>query len=182
MNKLQRAIFLDRDGVISKKIEGYVLKWEDFEFVPDAIPALKLLYKTGLPLFVVSNQSCANKGLIKFYQAEHIMDMMKYQLQRNNIYIRASIICPHTAEQKCSCRKPKPGMLYYLARVHDICLEDSYIIGDSWSDIQAGFNANVKYCLLINNKPEKMWFDNVIKCDTFLLAAEWAVEKEGDKK
>lgn len=181
MDRLKPAIFLDRDGVINKRIvDGYVLKWEDFKFMPDAIPALKLLYSTRLPLFVVSNQLCVNAEMIKYYQAGNIMEQMREQLEKSHIRIRAAMICPHTADEHCSCRKPEPGMIYTLARHNNICLEDSYIIGDSWSDIDAGYRAHISHTIKVGDMFDygnyEDFMENVTVVGTFLLAAQWVVE------
>lgn len=190
--RLKPAIFMDRDGLINKKIEdSFVLKWEEFEFMPDAIEALKLLYSTTLPLFVVSNQLCINARLAERNVVRDIMCRAIKKMSIGNNHITAWMICPHTKEEHCSCRKPQPGLLYCLARDYNICLEDSYMIGDSESDIQAGYNAKIKNRLWIN--PELLQkviaskdiaidcITETVICKSFLSAAKWVVENERRK-
>jgi D-glycero-D-manno-heptose 1,7-bisphosphate phosphatase len=202
MDKLKPGIFLDRDNTINKEAEGgYVLKWKNFEFMPDAIEALKLLYSTGLPLFVVSNQSCIDKGLITGEDAQDIMMQMQINIMKHDIKLSGIMFCPHTKEECCSCKKPEPGMLYYTAIMNNICLKDSYMIGDSWTDIEAGERANISHKVYINQAlkineiyPEYVlnpdgvfqWpyeslpehRKDTIECKSFLLAAQWVVENE----
>lgn len=186
--KFKPATFIDRDGVINQKIDnGFVLSWDEFKFIPDAITMLQKLHnETGLDMYVVSNQKCVGIGLITMLEANVIMDEMIYQLRRNGIddpRLRY-MICPHTDEQQCSCRKPKPGMLYYIARTNDICLEDSYMIGDTWTDCKAALNAGLSPGNIYQYIPGLAERYSYAKdpgnwiCNSLIDIADWIIRKE----
>ncbi len=113
---MKQAAFLDRDGVINRKAPDgqYVTRWEEMEFCPGASEAVCLLNRAGFFVVIVTNQACVARGFM------------------------TAVELPHGNEPPCSCRKPKPGMLLNAARIHNIDLARSWMIGDSTRDIQAG--------------------------------------------
>ena len=152
---MNRAIFIDRDGVINKWEEPedreygpnwYCLSWDDFEFLPGVKIAFGLLEETDYIPVVVSNQSCIGKGYVDYKTIMEIFSRMKFTImgETNADDIIATHFCPHEPEDNCACRKPKPGMLYQAAIEYDIVLEDSWMIGDSSSDLEAGYRAGIK--------------------------------------
>jgi D-glycero-D-manno-heptose 1,7-bisphosphate phosphatase len=143
---MKRVAFLDRDGVINRKApEGqYVTRWEDMKFLPRSSEAISLLNRAGFLVVVVSNQRCVDKGLVTRDEVDALHSRMQREFKAAGALIDAVYYCPHGARPTCSCRKPRPGMLLSAARIHDIELEASWMIGDSESDIEAGRSAGCK--------------------------------------
>jgi len=147
-----RAVFLDRDGVINEDF-GYVGKIEDFKFRDGIFELLKLLQDLGYTLFVITNQSGIARG---YYSKEDFLKLSKWmidELKKRKIFIKDIEYCPHHPKitGECECRKPKPGMILNLAKKYNIILEDSILIGDKLSDIEAGKNAGIKKLYLMED-------------------------------
>ncbi len=136
-----KAVFLDRDGVINKLIcrDGKPTSprsIEEFEFEAGVEPALNRLIAAGFKLFVVSNQPELVRGLLTDESLRLMTDRIASTLKIDEV-----LICPHDDDDGCSCRKPQPGMLLELARKYDLSLKESYIVGDTWKDSGAGNSA-----------------------------------------
>ncbi len=143
---MKRAAFLDRDGVINRKLpEGqYVTRWEEMVFLPGVPAAISLLTQAGFCVLTVSNQRCVAKGLLTASELESIHSRMCRELAANGAVITEVYYCPHEEQPPCSCRKPSPGMLFRAALEHEIDLSASWMIGDSEIDIQAGRSAGCR--------------------------------------
>ena len=134
-----KAIFLDRDGVINRNLDNnYVKNWDEFEFLPNSLEAIKRLTDANYPLIVITNQACVNKKIVSSQTLNDLHQKMVSEVENAGGRIYAIYHCPHRDEDKCDCRKPKPGMLIQAAHEHNIDLPDSYLIGDSMTDIEAG--------------------------------------------
>ena len=134
-----KTVFLDRDGVINRNIDkDYVKSWSEFEFLPNSLNAIRLLTHAGYQLIVVTNQACINKGILRTKALNEIHRKMTAEIVGAGGCISAVYYCPHRDEENCICRKPKPGMLVKAASEHKIDIDNSFLIGDSNRDIQAG--------------------------------------------
>jgi D-glycero-D-manno-heptose 1,7-bisphosphate phosphatase len=111
------------------------------EFLPGACEAIRCLNNAGFLVIVVSNQRCVAKGLITTEELESMHARMCSEFHAAGAIIDAVYYCPHDNQPSCGCRKPQPGMLLDAARVHDVLLGASWMIGDSEKDMQAGRNA-----------------------------------------
>ena len=147
---MNRAAFLDRDGVINRKArEGeYVTRWEEMQILPGVGEAISLLNGAGFRVIIVSNQRCVAKGLISSVDLEALHQKMCSVLASDGATIDGVYYCPHEKQPACRCRKPEPGMLLDAARDHDINLGASWMIGDSGADVEAGRKAGCKTALL----------------------------------
>ena len=136
------TLFLDRDGVINKKIDGdYVKTISDFEFIDDSVKGILLLSELFKRIIVVTNQQGIGKGLMTHDQLKKVHDYMCQKLQGK---ISKIYYCPHLEADSCSCRKPANGMLKKaLQDFPDIIIKKSFLIGDSESDILAGRSMNI---------------------------------------
>jgi len=143
---MTKAVFLDRDGVINRKLpgDGYVTTWKEFRVLPGVVEAIARLNCASFYVIVVTNQRCIAKGLLTTAELEKIHWRMSDFLGRHGATIDAVYYCPHEMEPLCSCRKPAPGMLLKAAREYAIDLPASWIIGDSDADIEAGRKAGCK--------------------------------------
>jgi D-glycero-D-manno-heptose 1,7-bisphosphate phosphatase len=151
---LNKAVFLDRDGVINVE-KGYLYRREDFEFLPGVPKALRLLKEAGFLLIVVTNQSGVARG---FYPLEAVHELHRHlqdELVPYGVAVDGFYICPHHPDHAsddypsiCSCRKPLPGMLVKAIADFHIDPARSYLVGDKPSDIEAGHAAGCR-CLLV---------------------------------
>jgi D-glycero-D-manno-heptose 1,7-bisphosphate phosphatase len=147
---MNKAAFLDRDGVINQRPAGrYITRWEEIRFLPGVIDAIALLKRAGFRVIVVSNQRCVAKGLVTTATLEAMHWRMCESLASAGAKIDAVYYCPHEEYPPCGCRKPQPGMLFEAARANSIDLTESWMIGDSESDVEAGRRAGCKTVRLI---------------------------------
>ncbi len=147
----QKTILLDRDGVINKEIPGeYVKKWNQFEFAPKAITALRLLTKKKYKILVITNQRGIAKKIMTKNDLNIIHKNMVAELEKNGAKISGIYYCPHLGDS-CFCRKPQPGLIYQAAKDHRINLNDTFFVGNCDTDMEAGRQAGCK-TILINHK------------------------------
>jgi D-glycero-D-manno-heptose 1,7-bisphosphate phosphatase len=138
---MRRAVFLDRDGVVNRTVLRQGKPYppatlSDLRLLPGVREACTQLREAGFALILITNQPDIARGLIS---AERVAAMNRH-LQRY-LQLDGVGLCPHDDSARCSCRKPQPGLLLEAARVWDIDLESSYIVGDRWRDIEAGHRA-----------------------------------------
>jgi D-glycero-D-manno-heptose 1,7-bisphosphate phosphatase len=133
-----RAVFLDRDGVISENRADHVKSWEEFRFIPGTFAALRRLRQAGFLVFVVTNQAIVSRGIVAPNALDEIHERMQAYITFNGGRIDDIRYCPHDYGEGCHCRKPRPGMLKSLAAKWRIDLSRSYMVGDAWTDIVAG--------------------------------------------
>ncbi len=149
--KLQPAIFLDRDGTINVE-KNYLYRFEDWEWISGAQAAIAKLNEAGFLVVVVSNQAGVARGLYTEQDVIRLHEQVVVDLNSSGGNIDAFYYCPHHPEhgdnRDCDCRKPRPGMLLEAAKVHNINLSKSWIIGDRGIDIKAGQLAGVSTILV----------------------------------
>jgi D-glycero-D-manno-heptose 1,7-bisphosphate phosphatase len=144
----QRAIFLDRDGVINANRADHVTSWAQFQFLPGALQALRLLTVWGYRIFVVTNQAAVGRGLMTATTLDAIHNQMTDVAALHGARITAVRACPHRPEAQCACRKPQPGMLLSLAAEMAIDLPTTYFVGDALTDVIAGKAAGCRTILV----------------------------------
>lgn len=133
------AVFLDRDGVINRNLDGdYIKRWDEFEFLPKTKEAIKTLTDAGWEIIIISNQAGIGKGIMSAQTVEEINARMVERIEKCGGKVKAVYYCPHRPDDGCECRKPKPDMLLRAAREFGIELLNSYLIGDNITDIQVG--------------------------------------------
>ena len=128
---MQPAIFIDRDGVIIENRENYVRSWADVEILPEAVQALRLASSSKYKIVIVTNQSGIGKGLIPPDTARRINRRLLKIITNGGGRIDGVYVCPHTPDDHCACRKPKPGLLLTAAKDLAIELSQSIMIGDA---------------------------------------------------
>ena len=131
-----KAIFLDRDGTINIE-KNYLFKIEDWEWIPGAIDALRLLNSRGYLLVVVSNQAGIARGKYSSEDVNKLHQFVQNELSSVQVKIDAFYYCPHHPQftGSCCCRKPEPGMLRQAVCDLNVDLESSWLIGDKLSDV-----------------------------------------------
>ena len=143
------AIFLDRDGVLIENRADYVRDSSQVIVFPDAIHALSFSAIRNYRVVIVTNQSAVGRGLISLKTAEEINSQLVNMIREHGGRVDAVYMCHHKPEENCSCRKPKPGLLLQAARDLSLDLPSSWMIGDAWSDLQAGQSAGVRQSILV---------------------------------
>lgn len=158
----QRAVFLDRDGTINKYV-GFLRDTNEFELLPGAADAIRKINLSGYLAVLVTNQPVIARGEVTYGQLELIHNKMETLLGNEGAYLDAIYFCPHHPHKgyegevpelkfDCDCRKPKPGLLLKAAEDLNIDLSQSWMIGDSESDIIAGLTAGCKTALIGNGE------------------------------
>ncbi len=143
---MNRAVFLDRDGVINKRAlpHEYITSWKEFEFLPGVKEALKKL-ANNYPhyIFIATNQAGIFREKVSLDNLKEIHFNMVREIEEAGGRIDKIYVCPHGYEG-CDCRKPLPGMLDMAKEEFDIDLKESWVIGDDDTDIKFGKARNCK--------------------------------------
>lgn len=132
-----KLIILDRDGVINYDSADYIKSPEEWQAVPGSLEAIAKLNKAGFKVAIATNQSGVGRGYYDLNTLEEIHKKMLDQMAKVDAHIDALFYCPHKPEDKCDCRKPKPGLLLKIADYLKIDLKDAVMIGDNTRDIEA---------------------------------------------
>ncbi len=144
---MNKAAFLDRDGVINRKApteDEYITRWEEMQILPGVVEAIALLNRASFRVIVVSNQRCVAKGLLEASELDSMHQRMCRELAAMGAKIDGVYYCPHEEQPPCNCRKPEPGMLFVAAGEHQVDLSSSWMIGDSEKDVEAGRSAGCR--------------------------------------
>nr|WP_321401286.1 D-glycero-beta-D-manno-heptose 1,7-bisphosphate 7-phosphatase [uncultured Desulfobacter sp.] len=150
------TVFLDRDGVINHDSDAYIKHPDEFHFIPQSPDAIALLTASGFQVILITNQSAVGRGMISRQTLDDILTKMTRGVERAGGRIKDIFFCPHTPDQGCDCRKPKPGMILQAVAAHGINLEKSVMVGDSAKDIECGKNAGCAKTILVKTgKAEK---------------------------
>lgn len=168
----QKAIFLDRDGTINKYV-GFLRNIDDFELIEGVAEAIKLINQSGYLAIVVTNQPVIARGEVTWEELNEIHKKMATLLGKEGAYVDGIYICPHHPDKgfegerpeykiDCDCRKPKPGLLLQAAKDFNIDLSESYMIGDSHRDVEAGENAGVKKSIRVEENCEYSLVNKII--------------------
>jgi len=167
-----KAVFLDRDGVINKAIvidgKPYPPSTiKEVEILPGVQDGISLLKWNGYKIFVITNQPDVARGTASIQNVQSINSFLAEQLSIDKVYC-----CFHDENENCNCRKPKPGMINEAAEEWSINLGSSFLIGDRWRDIEAAQNANVVSILLDYDYNEKK-VTPYFKCTDFKTAVNF---------
>lgn len=145
-----KALFLDRDGVINKE-KNYLYKKEDFEFIDGLFDTCRYFQSQGYLIIIITNQSGIARGRYTEKDFQILTKWMIEEFEKENIKISKIYHCPHHPEfsGECGCRKPKPKMILDAKKEFNLDLSKSILVGDKNSDIEAGVNAGLKENYLI---------------------------------
>lgn len=150
---MQKAIFLDRDGVINIE-KNYLYKIEDFEFIDGVFETLLYLQSLEYKLFIITNQSGIGRGYYTLDDFNLLTSWMKKEFEKSGINILQVELCPHAPDDGCNCRKPKIGMIENILKNYDIDLKKSWLIGDKSSDIKCAMNASISNTIQVKSGHE----------------------------
>lgn len=143
---MNKAVFLDRDGVlINNRQHYYIWKSDQLEFVDGVFENLRLLQQHGYQLYIVSNQGGISRGMYTREDILQLHELLISTLSNHQIHIHDILFCPHHPEhEKCLCRKPASLMIDKLVAKYELSITDSVMIGDSESDMKAAELAGIK--------------------------------------
>lgn len=178
---MNKAVFLDRDGVINRAIifEGKPFPpptIEELEILPGVEKALSSLRRNGYMLIVVTNQPDVSRGKTSRESVDLINEYLLTNLPIDEIQT-----CFHDDKDACMCRKPLPGLVLNAAQKYEIDLKKSYMVGDRWKDIDAGVAAGCKTIFIDYGYQEKhpINFDHQVRS---LLEASNLILKDKNGK
>jgi len=197
---MNRAVFLDRDGVINEiacfpelGLLDSPLNVKQFKLLPKVAEAIMILNRLDFKVLVVSNQPAMAKGKMAMKTFEEIRLKMKRELEKRGAYLDDEYYCLHHPSAKvakyrasCDCRKPKPGLFLEAAKDFGLDLEKCYVVGDSLTDVKAGKAAGCRTILIGSLKCDLCRLMEVegVKPDHIvadLLGASKTIEKEIDE-
>jgi D-glycero-D-manno-heptose 1,7-bisphosphate phosphatase len=179
---MNRAVFLDRDGTLIVE-KNYLCKPEDVEIFPATPGGLKKLSDAGFKLFIVSNQSGIGRGYFTLADVERVNEHLCRELARAGVRFEKIYIAPEKPDEPSRGRKPSPQFLFDARDEFGLNLADSFVIGDKLSDLECGWNAGVKKCILVRTgygaglereSPETI--SRAVVVDDLSKAAEWILK------
>ena len=151
-----KAIFLDRDGTIVEEPpgDGSIDSLSKLKLLPNAVKGLKKMSDLGYTLFVVSNQDGINKGRLSINLYNKMNSIINDTFSKSGIKIEKWLVCPHTSEENCKCRKPKTEMIDSLKKGYTFDFKNSYVVGDREKDIILAKKLGMKGILVKRNEKE----------------------------
>ncbi|MCG1010286.1 HAD family hydrolase [Salinicoccus sp. ID82-1] len=175
---MQKAVFLDRDGVINEvltKRVKFVNRPEELFLLRGVPEAVRQFNEAGWKVFIVTNQGGVGLGFMSEMDLETIHEALVEKLEEHGAHVDDIAYCSHRPDAGCRCRKPEAGMLLDLARRHDISLRDSYMVGDRVPDILAGQKAGT-HTVFISSSENKT-IDADYRFDSLLAFSSWLTER-----
>ena len=149
---MTKAIFLDRDGVINQERKDYVKNIEEFVIFENIHDAITLIKNHNFLVILITNQSAVNRKLLTIENLDKIHEKLQNYLKMHNTSFDYVYFCPHMPNENCNCRKPKSGLIIQAKKDFKIELSQSFMIGDSQTDVEAAENVGCKGILLKQNQ------------------------------
>jgi histidinol-phosphate phosphatase family protein len=175
------TVILDRDGVLNKKPAQarYVRSWSEFEWLPGAKEALRLLKEAGYRVIVVSNQAGVGRGEMTKYALRQIHNLLKSETTEAGGEIEAIYYCPHDWDAGCECRKPAPGMLFQAQRDFSLDLTGTVFVGDDERDALAAERAGCRFARISADQPLIRWAELFLKNPVIIAKGKKVTCKNG---
>lgn len=177
-----KIIILDRDGVINQDSDKFVKNVDEFVLIPGSVDAIASLSQAGFKVIICTNQSGLGRGLFSMEELNDIHEKLHQSVEQAGGSIDAIVFCPHTNEDKCDCRKPKPGMIIDICeRFHVEDMSQVVMIGDSIRDLQAIHTAGGRAILVKTGNGKKTLAkevlpDNTLVFDDLRAASEYVID------
>jgi D-glycero-D-manno-heptose 1,7-bisphosphate phosphatase len=150
-----KLVVLDRDGTINHDSDQYIKSPAEWKPIKGSLEAIARLTQAGYRVVIATNQSGLAQGLFDMATLNAIHDAMHRAVHQAGGRIDAIFFCPHRDEDRCDCRKPKPGMLLEIARRLNVELAGVPAVGDSLRDLQAAAAAGAQPVLVLTGKGRK---------------------------
>jgi D-glycero-D-manno-heptose 1,7-bisphosphate phosphatase len=164
-----RLIVLDRDGVINHDSDAFIKSPDEWRPIPGSLEAIARLNHAGFRVVVATNQSGVGRGLLDFATLTAIHDRMHRELAHAGGRIDAIFFCPHTADSRCECRKPRPGMLREVGVRFNVDMSGVPCVGDGLRDLQAADAVGAQPMLVLTGKGEKTLRDGGFPSNTVIF-------------
>lgn len=182
----QKAIFIDRDGVVNK-LNGYISNPNQLEIYEDVIEAIKLINNSSFLAIIITNQPVVARGECSIEGLKNIHNKLETILGNFGVKIDCIYFCPHHPDKgfkgenkllkiNCDCRKPRTKMVDLAIERFNIDKKESYIIGDTWRDIECAKNANIKMILIDRYSKENSTNDIIFKANNLLDAVKYILK------
>ena len=149
-DRKKKVFFIDRDGVINKEI-GYLHEIEKFTFIDGILDAFQFILNKNYEIIIITNQSGIGRGIYSEAKFFELNQWMLDFLSAKKIDILDVFYCPHSPEDLCYCRKPKPGMFLDAKEKFNIEMDISWAVGDKETDIQAANSAGISNTILVKS-------------------------------
>jgi D-glycero-D-manno-heptose 1,7-bisphosphate phosphatase len=182
---MKGAVFFDRDGTLIEEV-GYLDSLDKVQLYPEAYEAVRLLNAKDVLAIVITNQSGVARGFFDEDFVRKTHSFLAALLKQQGALINAFYFCPHHPSeakgeyrQNCECRKPQAGMLRQAAADWQIELADSFVIGDSITDMQAADAAGARGILLATGYGKGIQNTGYPRFDNVLNATRWALTEMG---
>jgi len=149
--RANQFVLLDRDGVLNTApTNRYVTSTDELSLLDGAAKAVRMFNDSGLGVLVVSNQQCVGKGLLSEQGLDEISAHLATLIRNaSGGEISEFFYCRHLAEAGCDCRKPKPGLIHQAQQIHGFDLTKTFLIGDSYKDLEAAHDAGCPSILVL---------------------------------
>lgn len=163
----RRAVFVDKDGTLIEDVP-YNVDPHRLRFMPHALSALAALQRAGFALVIASNQSGIARGLFGIEQFLRLRAALEARLiDEAGVLLHDVVFCPHAPDARgrpqCACRKPRPGLLTGAAAKHGLDLRESWMVGDTLDDVEAGQRAGCR-SVLFDSGGETLWQQGPMRC------------------
>lgn len=153
---ITKLVILGRDGILNEYREGHVTAPEEWHPVPGALEAVARINHAGWHTVVATNQSGIGRGMIDMSAVNAVHAHMYRQLQVQGGRIDAVFFCPHTPEEDCDCRKPKPGLMLDIGRRYGVDLGGVPMVGDTARDLIAAQAAGCEPHLVLSGRASSL--------------------------
>jgi D-glycero-D-manno-heptose 1,7-bisphosphate phosphatase len=150
-----KLVILDRDGVVNEDSDEYIKSAEEWIPIAGSPQAIARLNRAGFHVLVATNQSGIGRGYFDIETLARMHDKMHRIVREAGGQIDGVVYCPHTPEDNCDCRKPKPGMLEEISQRLGHDLSETFIVGDSLRDLEAAQAVGAKPVLVRTGKGQK---------------------------
>ena len=176
---MDKVVFLDRDGTISRDSPDHIKSWDELHFLPNAKQGIKLLNDDGFNIIIITNQSVIARGMVTIEGLDFIHQNMIKELEDYGCKIHKIYYCPHHPDDGCNCRKPNPGLLLKAAQENNIDTSKSYMVGDRMMDVEVGKAVDCKTILISSELGLQELKNSRIKPDylakDLLDASKWII-------
>lgn len=150
-----KLLILDRDGVINQDSDDYIKSLAEWIPIPSAITAIARLSRAGWTIAVATNQSGIARGYYDLATLESMHQRLHELVAEEGGQLGLVVYCPHSPDEGCDCRKPKPGMLRQIAQHYGVDLHGIWFVGDSRGDLDAALAVDCQPVLVKTGKGER---------------------------
>ncbi len=173
LSNFKKIIFIDRDGILNANLKNYIKSKLEINIIEKSVEAMNIFSKNNIGFIIITNQQVIGKKIISLEKAISINNSIVSYFNKKFNCIIASFICPHLKSDGCLCRKPGTKMIEIAFKLFDIKKENTFLIGDSISDIETAKKLNLRPIFINENSDN--YIDNVISFSDLLQAAKYII-------